>query len=349
MMDYTGLKCPVCNQEFQPDDDIVVCPECGAPYHRACYKKNGACVYADKHGMDEAWQPPKKEPDPNQSAAETSRCPRCGKENPKGTLFCENCGCPLMPGVTPGAVPPGRGAPPHAAGQQTTPPQYNPSQPGGIPPIPIIFDPLGGVNPNDEIDGVQAGEIAKLVQANTQYYLPVFSNYKRFKKRRFNFSAFLFSGGWMLYRKQYKKGILFTAIMLALYLISNIVMVNFSYPIAEQMMQAAGISSSTVYFASDQILQLYDAFVQLPFGQALLFSLPSIIMLVQFVLMIIVGLNANKWYLKHCVEKVKEIHAGNPDDSQTSMLLQNQGGVNTSLAICLFICYMILVYLPRIL
>ena len=34
MIDYTGIPCPVCHKEFTPEDDIVVCPECGAPYHR---------------------------------------------------------------------------------------------------------------------------------------------------------------------------------------------------------------------------------------------------------------------------------------------------------------------------
>ena len=33
-------------------------------------------------------------------------------------------------------------------------------------------------------------------------------------RNRFNFSAFLFSGGWMLYRKQYKIGSVITAVMI---------------------------------------------------------------------------------------------------------------------------------------
>ena len=36
MIDYTGLECPICGEKFTAQDDIVVCPECGAPYHRAC-------------------------------------------------------------------------------------------------------------------------------------------------------------------------------------------------------------------------------------------------------------------------------------------------------------------------
>ena len=41
MLDYTHIKCPVCGDTFKEDDDIVVCPQCGAPYHRACYQEKG--------------------------------------------------------------------------------------------------------------------------------------------------------------------------------------------------------------------------------------------------------------------------------------------------------------------
>ena len=53
-----------------------------------------------------------------------------------------------------------------------------------------MLDPMGGVNPNEPIDDVPAGEVAKLVQNNTAYYLPVFMNYKRNRRNRFNFCAF---------------------------------------------------------------------------------------------------------------------------------------------------------------
>ena len=37
---YSGLCCPVCKVKFKDDDDIVVCPACGAPHHRSCYNQN---------------------------------------------------------------------------------------------------------------------------------------------------------------------------------------------------------------------------------------------------------------------------------------------------------------------
>ena len=51
-MEFTENKCPVCDKQFKKGDDIVVCPECGAPHHRECYEKVVHCHFADKHGAD---------------------------------------------------------------------------------------------------------------------------------------------------------------------------------------------------------------------------------------------------------------------------------------------------------
>ena len=57
-MDYKGIKCPVCEKPMLEDDDIVVCPECGAPYHRACYMEKGSCIFTELHEKGENWMPP---------------------------------------------------------------------------------------------------------------------------------------------------------------------------------------------------------------------------------------------------------------------------------------------------
>ena len=58
MNDYVGCVCSVCNKPFAAGDDIVVCPECGTPYHRACYQAAGGCVHEAQHAEGYAWQPP---------------------------------------------------------------------------------------------------------------------------------------------------------------------------------------------------------------------------------------------------------------------------------------------------
>ena len=58
MNNYVGCVCSVCNKPFAAGDDIVVCPECGTPYHRACYQAAGGCVHEAQHAEGYAWQPP---------------------------------------------------------------------------------------------------------------------------------------------------------------------------------------------------------------------------------------------------------------------------------------------------
>ena len=53
MQNYINEKCPVCGKEFRQEDDIVVCPDCGTPHHRECYKQLGHCAHAEKHGSFE--------------------------------------------------------------------------------------------------------------------------------------------------------------------------------------------------------------------------------------------------------------------------------------------------------
>lgn len=57
---YLNQKCPVCEKEFNGEDDIVVCPLCGTPHHRECYKKNGECGNFDQHSKGFRWTPEEK-------------------------------------------------------------------------------------------------------------------------------------------------------------------------------------------------------------------------------------------------------------------------------------------------
>ncbi len=48
-MRYSGEKCPVCDNEFDLQSDIVVCPECGTPHHRKCWEETGKCKNSQLH------------------------------------------------------------------------------------------------------------------------------------------------------------------------------------------------------------------------------------------------------------------------------------------------------------
>lgn len=355
MTNYVGLKCPVCGKEFTAEDDIVVCPKCGAPYHRECYAKNGKCVYEEKHGTPDAWTPPKQDNEPG-TPGRNKQCPRCGSYNSDQALFCEHCGQSLTTGQqnNPGPVPP-----PYPNGRQNQTPfndrqgnnpfPYGNSQQNGYPGGPAPFYSANGMpDMNEPIGDIPSGDMARFVQTNTQYYLPVFINMKKFGKNRFNFCAFLFPGPWMLYRKMYKSGSIVTAVMFALYIASAWVSEHLLNPIYQSLFLQTGITGDSLTPSNEQIEKLMDLLSKLPVHQLYLLMLPALFFFAQMVLMIVFGFSGNKMYLKHCTSKISSILKVTSRPAENAIRMQEEGGVNISLAICLGICYLILSYIPSI-
>ena len=99
MANYFGAECPACGKTFHENDDIVVCPICGAPHHRACYQQSGKCTFDHLHAQGYMWEPPQpQQQDPEtdfQKDNEGKICPTCGTTVAPGTIFCWKCGTPL--------------------------------------------------------------------------------------------------------------------------------------------------------------------------------------------------------------------------------------------------------------
>ncbi|MFI3324551.1 MAG: RING finger protein [Clostridia bacterium] len=339
MTKYVGVPCPICNKEFNQNDDVVVCPICGAPYHRHCYKENNACIFDELHQNGEAWQMPEVvlPTTAPENEVKDQECSKCGVLNAHSSLFCSSCGNPLK--FSPNN---------HANRNQTnqTSNQFSPLNMGGMPMI--TYDPLGGVPATKLVeDNISYGEVSKIVQQNTKYYIPAFDKIKsNFKgSNKFNFSAFIFSGGWLLYRKQYKTGTIVTVLMFLLYLLQYFFTYTLSYPKLIEIFANAGMDVSTTGFTIEELIEISSTqFIS--YSELFIIGLPSLCTFLMFIIMLVVGFIGNKLYLKHCIQVINTTRqkSTNMEDYNTHIL--EKGGVDTTVTLCLLICYFIISYLP---
>ena len=101
---YKDESCPVCSEKFKEGDDIVVCPECGTPYHRHCYNKTKRCINESKHGeyfysnkkiksiKESLNKKEKEEKEEKEESINKIRCKKCGKLLSEEEKVCKYCG-----------------------------------------------------------------------------------------------------------------------------------------------------------------------------------------------------------------------------------------------------------------
>ncbi len=188
MQNYFGTECPFCNEIFKEGDDVVVCPECGTPHHRECWKQHGECANVSMHGSDYTWsasvqrvaESSDSENTNPESASDTDVprlfCRRCGHKINSDSVFCSYCGTPVF-----GAFP-------------TEDEQSNP-----------VFQAVStepDFDDNEEIDGITIKEWKTYIGQNYGYYIYSFKHQDETgKKTSFTIGALLFPFIYFLYRK----------------------------------------------------------------------------------------------------------------------------------------------------
>lgn len=337
MSKYVGVPCPICEKPFAKEDDIVVCPICGAPYHRHCYNENHKCIFDDLHSEGKDWEIPEVVLPTTAPAYEIKdqECTACEVLNARSSLFCSNCGKALK--IKPDTHN-------NRGGNQT---QNSPIHGSPMNMMNMInFDPLGGVPATDVLeDNINYAEVSKIVQQNTRYYIPTFNKIKTRNKSGFNFSAFLFSGGWLLYRKQYKPGIIITIIMFTLYLLQSFVTMYIAYPKIIEMFETAGIDISSTGLTVEQMLE-FSMSQNILASDLLIISLPSIMSIIMFGIMLFMGFKGNRMYMKHCIKLINTTRDKSINMEDYNAHIIEKGGIDTAVTICLLICYLIISYLP---
>lgn len=316
MTRYTGNHCPVCEQAFTDEDDIVVCPDCGTPYHRACWQKVGACMHKSEHAAGFEWQP-EFGPEADKAAHEAT-CPNCGTHNTPGAVRCSHCGCPLPKddGAANAKADDEKSVPiyardPSAVNRNRTAPgphidAYGAGADGGI-----YRRELG---PEDTIDGIKAKDWAAYVGRSPMYYLMQFFRMSMTKQKvAVCLSAFLFGPAYLFYRKMWKEGLLTALLTVALSVPAFIEIIATFNP---------------------------DLFGAMPLGWLPVAA--NICAVASWALNIIMGLFAVSWYRKSAKQNIERIYADYPEgDARTDALLQ-KGGTNI-LAAILYVGILLLV------
>lgn len=209
MLFHQNEKCPVCDKKFNENDDIVICPSCGAPHHRACYHSLGRCFYSDKHAYDFSYTPLIGDADgrdhfrtdcekfvKNQNGSETvyrqnqipqtKFCRKCGTRIESNVAFCPECG------------------------EKQADAQYN-----FVPPA-MNFGANNSqqneyARSTEDINGKSLADISATVVTNSPRFI---NKFRSGKKTSWNWGAFVFGAYYFFFRKMYKEGLIAAAVRL---------------------------------------------------------------------------------------------------------------------------------------
>ena len=330
MFKYSGADCPVCHKKFSENDDVVVCPECGAPHHRDCYIRLGHCALEDRHGTENAWQPPEQPEQRN--TVDDIHCPNCGTNNPRSNSRCSVCGAPLGIYET---DPNRRQEQPHSQpGQSQYTWQSGAQNPGGIPPIPPnpFTTPYGGLDPDEMIDDIPARDYVLFTGSNSYYFLPKFKDFAE-RKHTFiqNWAAFFFTYFYYLYRKMYG----FALLVFAAFLVLSVPSAVINLATTQELLLQLGFLTEPMFniTVTNQLIIMANVFGVLTFG-----------------LRVFLGLYTNKLYYSHARNRILSIREqpSSSDQDEYCFSLARGGRTNRKLILIIVITIAALYFLSVI-
>lgn len=308
MPKYYGCPCEGCGKPLTLQDDIVVCPDCGAPYHRTCYEKMGLCIHAPAHGAGYEWKFPYQD-------AQLRICPTCGERTLRSENVCRCCGAALPPESA--EQPNDRAA---ASAEQNQDFDYSRMYRDEMYRnfTEKVVDPVhrnvrAAFGKDELIDGVPYQDWVDFIGTAAPVYLNDYSQMQlRHSKISMSFSALLFGPFYFFYRKAWKPAFGFLAAELLLFI-----------PTLISMMQTTGSPLTAGISAS------------------MLVVLSRVMSLLSFALMLVRGLYGKWLYRRSAAARIRRIRAEFPDPEQRRAVLNAQGGVSFAACIGAFILLML--------
>ena len=202
MPKYYGCPCEGCGKPLTLQDDIVVCPDCGAPYHRVCYEKLGQCIHRPAHAAGYEWKFPYEE-------SQLRTCPSCGERTLRDEETCRCCGAVLPPE---GQEPPSS----RDSGEETFDysQMYRQFGTSADPEKEFFEDAFGK---EAKMDGIDRQDWLDYIGPAAPAYLAAYSRMQLQKSKvSMSFSALLFGPFYFFYRKAWKPAFGFLAAELLL-------------------------------------------------------------------------------------------------------------------------------------
>ncbi len=309
MSRYIGKKCVICDNAFSKTDDIVVCPDCGTPYHRDCYAAAGKCVADGLHEKGISWH------DFQVETGNILVCKNCSHENMPDSLFCEKCGKPTKMQDIPENQPNKPNKPFVVINGKNVPAEFA-----------FMFDEYCGLSPEEDFEGVKLKEIADFVGPNKHYYLPIFKVMKD-SNRKFsmNLPAIIFPHYYFAYRKMYLP----------------MIVALISYILLEINMQFEYIkdSSTLIYKLVSRDPKLLEAMLNFTNSDTYAF-VSGLVFYIGLALSVIFACFSNWLYYRHCIRKIKAIKNKKTDDKTKVRFIKKCGGTTHVGLLCAFLIIM---------
>ena len=319
MADYKNCTCIGCKSTFDPDDDIVVCPECGTPYHRDCWNAHGHCINTELHETGASWQRPKTEEELKAEAEANAPgpCPNCGSKNDRKNIFCIHCGSSMKRNDAPFG-------------------SYGSDEDRGdswSAHIPGFMGMENSSDPNEDMDGVKLQDVSDFVGKNPAYYIPRFRFFRDQKKKIApNFVCIVFPQLWFAYRKMW----LFTAIIIiAAFLLSIpgslISLASQTDALLATLRPQMALAGEEFFNAIQEQLLSFAETVKANYK--FLYWTDFICSYISMAMNILLFLFGNYIYYRHSIKKIKAVRNDNRSLIDVQSRIRMAGGANVGFVI----------------